>query len=50
MTYIIIIVSFLVYSYFLAEKAFIRGYELAQEDMLKILSDIEKRYRNKNED
>jgi len=49
MIYVLIIISFLAYSYFLAEKAFIRGYELAQEDMLKILNEIEKRTKNKDE-
>lgn len=49
MIYIIIIVSFLVYSYFLAEKSYTYGYIRAQEDMLKILEEIEKRNHFKNE-
>lgn len=50
MIYVVIIVSFLVYSYILAERAFMFGYELAQKDMLKILEEIEKRNKFKDED
>lgn len=48
MIYVVIVGSFLLYTYLLADRAFTWGYKAAFDDMDKIMDEIAKKYKNEN--